>query len=120
MTDHTQRARAFVDTWGVCGTIYGNEKIRARTALAAEFAAVEREALERAASVVDECNRESAYNAIGAASRIRALIPTGPRDPDPTREGIFRDHNCARCDDGAKPCVGGNPRNCEYPHARND
>lgn len=33
---------------------------------------------------------------------------------------IFRDHNCWRCDDGAKPCVQGHPRQCEYPHARND
>ena len=29
--------------------------------------------VERAASVVDCCNREGPYNAIGAASRIRAL-----------------------------------------------
>lgn len=43
-----------------------------------------------------------------------------PREPDPSREGMFRDHNCWRCKDGAKPCVNGNPRQCEYPHARND
>ncbi len=30
-------------------------------------------ALEEAARVVDQCNREGPYNAIGAASRIRAL-----------------------------------------------
>jgi hypothetical protein len=29
--------------------------------------------VERAAAVVDQCNREGPYNAIGAASRIRAL-----------------------------------------------
>ena len=29
--------------------------------------------LERAAEVVDRCNREGPYNAIGAASRIRVL-----------------------------------------------
>ena len=29
--------------------------------------------VERAANVVDQCNREGPYNAIGAASRIRAL-----------------------------------------------
>ena len=29
--------------------------------------------LERAADTVDQCNREGPYNAIGAASRIRAL-----------------------------------------------
>lgn len=43
-----------------------------------------------------------------------------PRDPDPTREGIFRDHNCWKCNSGEKPCVVGNPSRCEYPHARND
>jgi hypothetical protein len=43
-----------------------------------------------------------------------------PRDPDPTREGIFRDHNCWRCQSGAKACVRGTPNRCEYPHARND
>lgn len=29
--------------------------------------------IERAAEVVDRCNKEGPYNAIGAASRIRAL-----------------------------------------------
>lgn len=43
-----------------------------------------------------------------------------PRDPDPSQDGIFRDHNCWRCDNGTKPCVIGNPHKCEYPHARND
>lgn len=46
--------------------------------------------------------------------------PIDPRDPDHTREGIFVYHNCWKCDDGKKPCVKGNPRRCEYPHARND
>lgn len=32
-----------------------------------------KEAIEAAASVVDQCNREGPYNAIGAASRIRSL-----------------------------------------------
>lgn len=48
--------------------------------------------------------------------------PVDPRDSRP--EGtythpIFRDHNCAQCRDGERPC----PKNyhgCEYPHARND
>jgi hypothetical protein len=43
-----------------------------------------------------------------------------PRDPDTSRTGMFRDHNCSKCDSGNKPCVRDNPRNCEYPHARND
>ena len=50
----------------------------------------------------------------------RGCDHTDPRDPDPSRPGIFRDHNCYRCKDGTQPCVGGNPRQCEYPHARND
>lgn len=46
-----------------------------------------------------------------------------PRDPDPTREGIFRNHNCARCSNGANlsRCPTPNrPGNCGYPQARND
>lgn len=43
-----------------------------------------------------------------------------PRDPDLERPGIFRDHNCWKCKNGAGECVNGNPWQCEYPHARND
>lgn len=43
-----------------------------------------------------------------------------PRDPDPSRTGIFRLHNCAYCSDGQKPCRQGSPNRCEYPHARDD
>ena len=43
-----------------------------------------------------------------------------PRDPDPSREGIFRDHNCWRCGHGARPCVNGSPNRCDQPQARND
>lgn len=32
--------------------------------------------IERAAEVVDQCNKEGPYNAIGAASRIRKLVVT--------------------------------------------
>lgn len=51
-----------------------------------------------------------------------ASFPEG-WDSDETKEGMFRDHRCARCNDGAKPCPNGQTgpsRNCEYPHARND
>lgn len=50
------------------------------------------------------------------------LQPTrpDPRDPDPTRPGIFRGHNCGYCRDGKLPCRQGAPERCEYPHARND
>ena len=46
--------------------------------------------------------------------------PVDPRDPDNSRSGVFVYHNCWKCQDGAKPCVVGNPRNCENLHARND
>jgi hypothetical protein len=35
--------------------------------------------IERAAEVVDRCNREGPYNAIGAAKRIRALQVAEPQ-----------------------------------------
>ena len=34
--------------------------------------------------------------------------------------GMFRDHRCWKCDDGTRPCVSGDPRQCDYPRARND
>jgi hypothetical protein len=39
---------------------------------------------------------------------------------DHSREGMFVLHDCWRCQDGTTPCIRGNPRQCEYPHARND
>lgn len=42
----------------------------------------------------------------------------GPRE-NPTHP-MFRDHNCAYCNDGEKPCKQHNPSQCEFPHARND
>lgn len=33
---------------------------------------------------------------------------------------MFRDHNCAYCDSGKKPCRYSNPSQCGYPYARND
>lgn len=36
---------------------------------------------DRAAAVVDACNREGPYNAIGAAKRIRALLVAVPETP---------------------------------------
>ncbi|MGH6714929.1 MAG: hypothetical protein ACREDC_01945 [Bradyrhizobium sp.] len=43
---------------------------------------------DRAASVVDQCNREGPYNAIGAASRIRALLVAVPGTPFTLEEGL--------------------------------
>ncbi len=50
----------------------------------------------------------------------RAAGRPDPRDPHPTRTGIFRDHNCWACKDGAQPCREGSSNLCSYPHARND
>ena len=50
----------------------------------------------------------------------RAHGTPDPRDPDPTRAGIFRLHNCWKCRSGEVACANGNPSRCEYPHARND
>lgn len=33
---------------------------------------------------------------------------------------ILRDHRCWCCQDGDLPCKNGNPRQCEFPRARND
>lgn len=46
--------------------------------------------------------------------------PINPHDPDHTRAGMFVYHNCWKCQSGDRPCVNGNPRRCEFPHARND
>ena len=46
-----------------------------------------------------------------------------PRDPRRLLPGMhpkFEYHNCARCRDGERACVRGNPTTCEWPHARND
>ena len=50
----------------------------------------------------------------------RTIVSRDPRDPDHARVGMFVLHNCSRCKDGRVPCAVGNPRECEYPHARND
>lgn len=57
-----------------------------------------------------------------AEAKRLGIIKPDPRDPDPSREGIFRDHNCWRCKDGALPCVKGKgrERDCDTLHARND
>src|ERR1700689_3122659 len=61
----------------------------------------------------------------------RTEIPMSEtQKPDPMDEylrksaegktGIFRDHSCWKCRDGARPCVNGSPSRCNFPHARND
>jgi hypothetical protein len=58
-----------------------------RLALDTAFSLGHEFGIERAAEVVDQCNKEGPYNAIGAASRIRALrvvqaFPTQTIDRD--------------------------------------
>jgi len=55
-----------------------------------------------------------------SAELLRRQARTDSRDPHPTRTGIFRLHNCWKCKTGEKPCVSGNPSQCDYPRARND
>lgn len=49
-------------------------------------------------------------------------VPAPIKDPfvDTTKRGIFRDHSCPYCGDGARPCRNGNPYQCGNPRARND
>jgi hypothetical protein len=54
------------------------------------------------------------------AKRRKERASIDPRDPDTSRTGVFVLHNCWRCQNGAARCVSGDPRQCEYLHARND
>ena len=58
---------------------YPNEPL-VRHALEQAYALGHEFGLERAAEIVDRCNKEGHYNAIGAAKRIRALKVTLPED----------------------------------------
>lgn len=51
------------------------------------------------------------------ARLVEAMLD--PREPDNSRSGIFRNHNCWKCRSGEKPCAQGNPNRCEFPVARN-
>jgi hypothetical protein len=55
---------------------------------------------------------------IEQSGKDEAARAMGPRE-NPLHP-MFRDHNCAYCGSGQKPCKQGNPSQCEYPHARND
>jgi hypothetical protein len=57
---------------------------------------------------------------IERADTSQVVTKPDPRDPDYTKDGIFRFHNCWRCRDGKLKCAQGNPRQCSMPHARND
>ncbi len=52
------------------------------------------------------------------ARAVDVLCARGPRQDPP--HPMFRDHDCAYCGSGKKPCKQGNPSQCEFPHARND
>jgi hypothetical protein len=42
------------------------------------------------------------------------------REASEGKTGIFRDHTCWKCRNGARPCVNGSSSRCDYPRARND
>ena len=98
----------------------------AKMVLALQAAAVAKAIDEFTASILHGDDKHQAWLKDKAAEYIRALrqeegaTKIDPRDPDPAKEGVFRDHNCWRCKDGTLPCVAGNPRQCENLHARND
>lgn len=50
----------------------------------------------------------------------RKVDPRDNRKLLPGMHPRFRDHNCARCHNGSRACVEGNPSRCSWPHARND
>lgn len=52
---------------------------------------------------------------IGLCADCVAAIRASPKG-----HPMFRDHDCAYCGNGEKPCRQNNPNQCEYPHARND
>jgi len=54
------------------------------------------DAIEAAAQIVDQCNRERPYNAIGAASRIRALKRASPVTDDVAEVLAELDHDTSR------------------------
>lgn len=68
----------------------------------------------------DRVAAETEGGATLAELNERAHGKPDPRDPHPTRTGIFRYHNCWKCRSGELPCANGNPNRCEHPHARND
>lgn len=80
------------------------------------------EALEEIVSYARDSTVIEVAAAVAALSFLKGQEgkTVDPREPDPTREGIFRDHNCSRCEDGRRICVRLDPRGCEFPVARND
>ena len=74
---------------------------------------------------IDGPDKSAALGAASAAVRAARTAIARARqhnamEPDMTRTGIFQNHNCNRCSDGAKPCVQGGAHKCDNPHARND
>lgn len=70
--------------------------------------------------------RESAAEPLAKSTSTLADVNgmDKPGEPGLTQQSdshpIFRDHNCANCNNGARPCRQGNPSQCEFPHAKND
>lgn len=90
--------------------------------LAADAARMAARAAEIAAKGPDKSAALGAASAAVRAARtaIARARQHNAMEPDMTRTGIFQNHNCNRCSDGAKPCVQGGAHKCDNPHARND
>jgi hypothetical protein len=78
-----------------------------------------------AAAILRGCPRGWSVEAERGVITVSVSTLTDPRDPRPDnemigRDPIFRAHNCARCDSGRRPCIKGDPSQCDLPHARND
>ena len=70
------------------------------------------------AETVEERNKRLRAKRLKYDKERRTIVD--PRDPDHTRIGMFVLHNCWKCKNGTEACIVGNPRQCEFPHARND
>jgi hypothetical protein len=70
---------------------------------------------------------QQALDRVWRPDEIKAIVEynktVDPREPRRLLPGMhpkFEYHNCARCRDGERACVRGNPATCTWPHARND
>jgi hypothetical protein len=77
----------------------------------------------------EKLNHEATEQALRVGRQMTAFTdalfagkPSADPFTDLTKEGIFRDHSCYRCQSGALPCIKGKgrERDCDTLHARND
>jgi len=108
-------------------------KVIPESEAAAEWARKQGEALAAGAGHRDHdrvgelAKLEPITERVWMPDEVRAIVEynktVDPRDPRRLLPGMhpkFEYHNCARCKDGERACVRGDPGRCEWPHARND